>query len=620
MVGGVEAHGLERRPAGALQVPQAQEDGTQRAVGLGGAGIQGDGRLGGGLPLAQQGLALREAPLAEGPGGAQLRQGPGVLGADRGVVRLDLDGGLQERVGQLDGVLVAFREDLLGLGVELPGAGIPRLDPGGSAAVAAQAHLLGEPLLELVLDLQEVSHGPVQLELVRGGPVQGVHHPDAHADLPAHHLVAAQHQHLGLELAPQLAQGLRGLAGRVAQLVHGLHHPEAVHHQHVLPPDEPVGHGVREAVAQPGVGRIGLQLLQGQDGHHAPALGEVHPGGPSRLAQPRGQRPTNQQGSRASAQDQHAHGRRHEPPPPGAPDPHRRQAEVGDGSRGVVLGQPRRQGLQAGKAVLGGLGHQAVDGVLEGAGQVGPQLRQRPGLIPRHSVERVHEAGPAEGVGGRGQFVEHHAQAELVGLPRERLAVGLLGTHVGGGALAVARRRALHQGHVVGGLPHGEVLDAAAGDAEVQDLELTVLREEHVLGLDVAVDDALLVRMEEGRSRLARQVLEGGSVQRPAHQGAQGLAFHQLHGDVGGAVHFPGVVDVGDVRMVELAGQLGLADERLAAQVVGILEDLERHFPFEAQVQGPPDLAHGSFAQPGEQTVGAEVGCVEGQACPCEGR
>ena len=65
------------------------------------------------------------------------------------------------------------------------------------------------------------------------------------------------------------------------------------------------------------------------------------------------------------------------------------------------------------------------------------------------------------------------------------LALCLLGTHVPQGAEQVARARQIEVG-------------LAAGQAKIGDPEITGVVDEQVRGLDVPVDDALLVGMLEG--------------------------------------------------------------------------------------------------------------------------
>ena len=100
-----------------------------------------------------------------------------------------------------------------------------------------------------------------------------------------------------------------------------------------------------------------------------------------------------------------------------------------------------------------------------------------------------------------------------------------------------------------GSVPRGggrQVRDLAAllgvrelGEAEVEDLHAAVVGDEDVLGLQVPVDDPLLVRRREAADdlervvdRLARRELAAGEDR------AQRLALEQLLDDVGRAVVF----------------------------------------------------------------------------------
>ena len=94
------------------------------------------------------------------------------------------------------------------------------------------------------------------------------------------------------------------------------------------------------------------------------------------------------------------------------------------------------------------------------------------------------------------------------------------------------------------------------GEAEVEDLHPAVAGDEDVLGLQVAVDDALVVRGGEAAGDLDG-VVDGLArrQRRGADARAQRLAFEQLRDDVGRAVVAADVVDGEDVRMIERAGR-----------------------------------------------------------------
>ena len=162
-----------------------------------------------------------------------------------------------------------------------------------------------------------------------------------------------------------------------------------------------------------------------------------------------------------------------------------------------------------------------------------------------------------------------------------------------------------------------EGLDVGAGfllarppelrDAEVEDLDEAVPRHEQVLGLEVAVDDASLVRGRKAAHDLDGIVNGLASPQRARGQPIpERLSLEQLRHDVGSAVVPPSVVDGDDVGVVECAGGLGLVLE--APQPLDVLRDvgahhLERDLARQALVAGAVDLAHAALAQQGEHLV-----------------
>ena len=108
------------------------------------------------------------------------------------------------------------------------------------------------------------------------------------------------------------------------------------------------------------------------------------------------------------------------------------------------------------------------------------------------------------------------------------------------------------------------------GEAEVEDLDPPVARDEDVLGLQIAVDDALVVRGGEPLRDLARVVDRFARRQRAAHAAAaKRLALEQLRDDVGRAGVGADVVDGQDVRVVELAGGARLLLEAMQRGRIG---------------------------------------------------
>jgi hypothetical protein len=161
-----------------------------------------------------------------------------------------------------------------------------------------------------------------------------------------------------------------------------------------------------------------------------------------------------------------------------------------------------------------------------------------------------------------------------------------------------------------------------ACETEIENGDPAVAGDEDVLGLDVTVDDAAVVRgteplrdLHRDRGRLA---CRESTVLQPR---TQGLAFQQIHGGIGGAAIGPEVVDGEDVGVREGGDGLGLALEPPQGFGVGgdaLGEDLERHDPVELAVSGAVHLAHAARAERGEDLVGTEAGsgC---QRHPCIG-
>jgi hypothetical protein len=91
-----------------------------------------------------------------------------------------------------------------------------------------------------------------------------------------------------------------------------------------------------------------------------------------------------------------------------------------------------------------------------------------------------------------------------------------------------------------------------AGDAEVGDLYSTLGRNQHVSGLDVAVNEASRVGGLKGSSRLANDVENSINRERflALDNGRKRFARHQLHHEVGASVFLAVVVNVGNSLVV----------------------------------------------------------------------
>ena len=216
-----------------------------------------------------------------------------------------------------------------------------------------------------------------------------------------------------------------------------------------------------------------------------------------------------------------------------------------------------------------------------------------------------------------------HAPRELVASPVERIAAQLFGGHVEGRAHHRAVRG--HDGHdrhtgsdasrlrVVGRRRRARAHDRAS-DAEVQDLHDSVAPHHHVLGLDVAVDDAALVGGGECAGDREQPVQALSHRHRGvAHESPQRHAVHELHREERRPVHLTDVEDGDRVRVVDRRRRAGLAQEsRGDVRSSRRRDDLQSHPAAQVLVASAVDLAHPSLAEqqldsvPSERLAGTE--------------
>ena len=182
-------------------------------------------------------------------------------------------------------------------------------------------------------------------------------------------------------------------------------------------------------------------------------------------------------------------------------------------------------------------------------------------------VEQIEKRVPLERRPAREHLVEDDAERVDVAALGRRLAGRLLGGDVLRTADDAAGLRELRAGEDL-------------GDAEVGQLEDAVVADEDVRRLEIAMDDAVIVDMLEGRADLE------GDVDRVAPREAAAMLdqvvepapLDELHRVPVLSVFVAGVVELDDVRMRELGERLDLALEALEeAGVLGELggEDLD---------------------------------------------
>ena len=267
-------------------------------------------------------------------------------------------------------------------------------------------------------------------------------------------------------------------------------------------------------------------------------------------------------------------------PPPGA-DGHEREEQERDRARddhGEGEPHPGRQDAgrapplapaharEVGRHLAGGgvplervLLESLEDDAVDVDRELGSQGPRRDRLLAHDLGQHLDGALTLEGRLARQQLVEDRAEGEDVGaLVEIAQPHGLLGRHVVRAADHVARPR---QALVVG----------APRDPEVDEHRLAVrLADQDVGGLDVAVDDPVLVHVRERERDLLGELERAGDGQLAAPgELVEGLADDQLGDAVGVASILAGALDREDVGVRgELGESLDLAPEALAELVV----------------------------------------------------
>ncbi len=153
------------------------------------------------------------------------------------------------------------------------------------------------------------------------------------------------------------------------------------------------------------------------------------------------------------------------------------------------------------------------------------------------------------------------------------------------------------------------------GDTEVGDLHGSVLDQEDIRRLDVAVDDALAMRIVERIEHLRHDANDVGNGEPLVRLEIllELAALDELHGDEPDAVVLAEIVDRNDVGMAEPSRRLGLAAEArndgrrcFACQLIGA-NGLERNNALDHRIVAFVDHAHCAAADLSPHFVFAEV-------------
>ena len=276
-----------------------------------------------------------------------------------------------------------------------------------------------------------------------------------------------------------------------------------------------------------------------------------------------------------------------------------------------------RQDLDGGlDAVARVLLETTVDQTRHVARDVRTSIQDRPGAILQ---DRRHERGrriaAKRPCAGR-HLVQHDAQREDVGPRIERFGFDLFGRHV--------RHRAQDRARLRERAARLVRVDASwlrlggPGQAEVQHLDASIVRDHDVGGLEVAVSEVLPMRRRKCIGQRDRDVEE--LRQRDAalrYQLVERAPLDQLHGHEPDAVSLLGREDRDDVRMIEGGNGTRLAFE--AKQQVRIArhacwQDFDGDLAPQLRVPRAIHLAHAAGAERGDDFVGtdAKTRCEDG--------
>ena len=147
-----------------------------------------------------------------------------------------------------------------------------------------------------------------------------------------------------------------------------------------------------------------------------------------------------------------------------------------------------------------------------------------------------------------------------------------------------------------------------AREAEVEHLEHAVGPQHHVLGLEIAMHDAGVVRAQERRGELLAERRDGGRRQALAvDPRAQRLALDPLHDDERRVGVLAEVVDGDDRGVVERGGGARLTQglgQRVGA--FATMERLDRDHPVEHRVARAEDVAEAAAADLAEDLEAPE--------------
>ena len=196
--------------------------------------------------------------------------------------------------------------------------------------------------------------------------------------------------------------------------------------------------------------------------------------------------------------------------------------------------QPRR-GLEA----LGGVDFEAAqDDFLQEGGNILADFARRNGVAPEPRLERLLRTRQAEGALAGRQMIKQHAQRKDVGARVGAVLAHLLGRNIG---------RRSHRQPEFGLQQIGHF--TMARETKVDKTRLARVANHDVGGLDVVVDDLLLVQLDQGGRHFNANRRDLHRRQRRAlERGIERIALHEFHRDIGPAGVIADAVDLGHMN------------------------------------------------------------------------
>ena len=397
-------------------------------------------------------------------------------------LRVLLDGLIEEPYRLEVALLRVLVEEVARLEEELVGLRVLGAVPAEGALLRLrepQAEPVGDVRRDLVLHAEQVRERPVVFVAPEARARRDVHQlrRDREAAVPP----GDRSREDGADA--QLSARLPRVRGALEAKDRGAGHDrERRHARHLV--DQALGDAVAQVLAV-GIARAVLERQDRERLDRGGARGAGGSRGPPRG--PRGRREPVLRGRPASARRRLGRGGG-STAGPRSDGPHCVRGLVRE-----VLDVPARSRVEA-IAILRVLGEASLDDPAHARGNdvIG---RMRAGRVfPHDRNERLGRRGLSPGPAPGHELVEDRAEGKLVRAEVHDASRGLLGRHVADRSEKRARLGGGRRGHrrLVVALGAGE--RRGLGKAEIEDLDDAVRRQDHVLGLQVPVDDASRVR------------------------------------------------------------------------------------------------------------------------------